>query len=167
MVAGLDDSRWGYAVLLVVSHLFGAAPVGLLDGHAHRIGYLVGIHYHHAVEVSGGTAHGLGERAVRTQEALLVGVEYGHKRHFREIETLAEQVHAHQHVVFAGAEAVEYLYTVECIYIRVDVCCLYIEFLEVVVEFLGHAFGEGGDEHSFVAFAPQLYLLQKVIDLML
>ena len=36
------------------------------------------VDYHHTVEVSGGTAHGLCERTVRAQEALLVGVDDGH-----------------------------------------------------------------------------------------
>ena len=86
---------------LVVGDLLGAAPVGLVDRLAHRVGDLVGVHVHLAVDVAGGAADGLDQAARRAQEALLVGVEDRHQRHLGQVETLAQQVDADQHVVLA------------------------------------------------------------------
>ena len=43
------------------------------------------------------------------QEALLVGVEDGHQRHLRQVETLAQQVDADQHVVLAQPQLAQEL----------------------------------------------------------
>src|SRR5690606_25506981 len=60
------------AVLLVVGDLFGPAPFGLVDGLAHRVGDVVGVHVHLAGHVAGGAADGLDQAACRAQETLLV-----------------------------------------------------------------------------------------------
>lgn len=59
--AGLDDGLRCDAIGLVVGHLFLASAACLLDGELHGVCHLVGIHDHHAVEVSGRTADGLGQ----------------------------------------------------------------------------------------------------------
>ena len=51
------------------------AAVGFVDRPLHRAGDLVGIEYGLAVQVARRTADGLDQRAVRTQEAFLVGIE--------------------------------------------------------------------------------------------
>ena len=54
--------------------------------------------------VAGGAADGLDERAVVAQEALLVGVEDGHERDLGQVQALAQQVDAHEHVERALAQ---------------------------------------------------------------
>ena len=61
---------------LVVLHLFGSAPVCLSYGLIHGFGDGVGIHYHHAVHIAGGSAGGLRQRSCGSKESFLVGVEY-------------------------------------------------------------------------------------------
>ena len=166
MVAGLDYGLGSDTVFLVVGHLLGPSPLRLLDCLTHGVGYLVGIHYHLAVEVSGSASHSLCQRAMRAQEPLLVGIDDRHKRHFGKIETLTEKIDPHEHIVLAGTKPVKDSYAVEGIHIGVDIRRLYIKFLEIVVKLLGHTLGKGSDEHTLVALAPYLYLFQEVVDLM-
>src|SRR5919202_2641604 len=59
------------AVSLVVRLLLGAPAVRLVDGSAHALGHLVGVHDHVSVDVPRRAADGLNQRAVRAQVALL------------------------------------------------------------------------------------------------
>ena len=45
------------------------------------------------------------ERGLGAQKALFVRVEYGHQPHLGQVETLAQQVDAHQHVELAQPAA--------------------------------------------------------------
>src|SRR5690606_17171357 len=92
------------AVLLVVRLLLGAAAVGLVDRALHRRGDCVGVHVDLAGHVAGRAADRLDEGRLGAQEALLVGVEDRDERHLGQVEALAEQVDADQHVELAGAQ---------------------------------------------------------------
>src|SRR6185312_12996845 len=78
----------------VVLALLGAAPLGLVDRRAHRVGDPVAVEDCHAVDVPRGAADRLDQRSLGAQEALLVGVEHRHQRDLRDIEPLAQQVDA-------------------------------------------------------------------------
>src|SRR6185312_8957112 len=69
------------AVLLVVGDLLGAATLGLVDGLAHRLGDVVGVHVHLTRHVAGGAADGLDQAAGRPKEAFLVRIEDRHQRY--------------------------------------------------------------------------------------
>jgi hypothetical protein len=56
-----------------------------------------------------GAADRLDERPAGAQEALLVGVEDRHQRHLGQVEALAEQVDADEHVVVALPQLLEQL----------------------------------------------------------
>ena len=90
------------AVRLIPRHLLLAPPVGLGNGALHRSGHAVGIKDHTAVHIASGAADGLDQRSLRAKEAFLVGIEDGDQRAFRDVEALAQQVDADQHV--EGAE---------------------------------------------------------------
>src|SRR6478735_5014166 len=100
----LDDRLRGDPVLLVVGDLDRAAAIGLLERRLHRRGLLVGVHDHRAVDVAGRTPDRLDERRLTAEEALLVRVEDRDERHLGEVQALAEQVHADEHVVLAEAQ---------------------------------------------------------------
>ena len=99
------------------------------------------------------------------QETLLVRVEYGYKRHLGQVESLAQQVHAYEHVIDSGAEPVENLDAVEGVDVAVDVCCLDAELEQVLVQLLCHALGESGDKRALAALYAQVYLLEQVVNL--
>ena len=66
-----------------------------------RLRALVGVHDDAAVDVARGAADRLDQRRLAAQEAFLVGVEDGDERHLGQVEALAQEVHADQHVVLA------------------------------------------------------------------
>ena len=152
-------------MLFIVGKLHCAAARRLVDGLLHGVCNLVGIHYDSAVEVSGRTSDSLRQRSVAAQEAFLVGIEYGHKRYFRQVEAFAEEVHADKHIEFAGPQPVENPDAVKGVDIAVDVGSLYADLCQIVVQLLGHALGQGGDQHSLVTLDAQIYLMEKVVDL--
>src|SRR5262245_25147787 len=86
------------AVLSIERGLLLAPAVGLGDGALHRAGHAVGVEDDAAVDVAGGAADGLDERGLAAQEALLIGVEDGDQRAFRNVEALAQQIDADQRV---------------------------------------------------------------------
>ena len=71
---------------------------GLVDRQPHRVGDLVGVHDDLARHVARRAADRLDERAVVAQEALLVGVEDRDERDLGQVEALAQQVDADEHV---------------------------------------------------------------------
>ncbi len=152
-------------MLLVIGQLYLSAAVGFVNGQLHAVGDFVGIHYHAAAEITCGTAYGLCQRPVGAQEALLVGVEYGHQRDLRQIKTLAQQIHADQYVIDACTQIVEYSYTVESIHIAVYIGSLYLQLGHIVVELFGHTLCQRGHQHSLLTLDAKLYLLHQIVDL--
>ena len=90
------------AVLEVVGDLLLAAAVGFGQRPLHRAGDAVGVEDDLAVDVARGAADGLDQRRLGAQEAFLVGIEDGDQRAFGNVEALAQEVDADQHV--EGAE---------------------------------------------------------------
>ena len=85
-------------VLDVVSYLYLATAITLLNGVAHRVSDIISIEDYQTVCISRGTSCYLRERTYVTQESLLVGIENHHKAHLGQIQTLTQEVYAHQHI---------------------------------------------------------------------
>src|SRR5436190_10414260 len=100
-------------------HLPPAVRLG--DGAAHRVRDLVGVHDHLTVDVAGGATHGLDQRRVGAQEALLVGVEDRHQRHLGKVEALTQQVDTDEHVELAEAKRAQDLDPLERVDLAVQV----------------------------------------------
>ena len=92
------------------------------------------------------------------QEALLVGVEDRDQRHLRQVEALAQQVDADQHVVLAHPQLAQQLDAAQRVDLGVQVADPDALLQEVVRQVLGHLLGQRGDEHALV-------LLDAVVDL--
>ena len=161
----LADGPGRDAVTLVVGDLLRPAPLGLVDGAPHGTGDLVGIEDHLAVRVARGAADGLDERAVGTQEALLVGVEDGDQRHLGDVQALAQQVDADQHIELAEAQVADDLHALDGIDVRMQVAHPHAMLLEIVGQILGHALGEGGHQHPLVGLDAGPDLGEQVVDL--
>jgi hypothetical protein len=73
----------------------------------------VGVEDHLAVDVARGAADGLDQRGLAAQEAFLVGVEDRDQRAFGNVEALAQQVDADQHVERAEAQVADDLDALE------------------------------------------------------
>jgi archaellum component FlaC len=61
------------------------------------------------------------------QEALLVGVHHAHEAHLRQVEALAEQVDADQHVELAHAQVAQDLHPLEGVDVGVQVAHAHAE----------------------------------------
>ena len=94
-----------YVVLLVERDLLRAVALRYRLELADRVGLVVGVEYHPSVDVARGAARRLEEGRNGPEEALLVGVEYRHKRNLGEVEALAQEVDADKAVELALAEA--------------------------------------------------------------
>ena len=134
---------------------------------AHRRRLLVGVHDHLAADVPGGAADRLDQRGLAAQEALLVGVEDRHERDLRQVEPLAQQVHAHQHVVLAEPQLADDLDALERVDLGVQVADLEAVLEQVVGQVLGHLLRQRRDERALLDLDALADLLHQVVDLVL
>jgi hypothetical protein len=72
-------------------------------------GHPVGIEDHAPVDVARGAADRLDQRGFGAQEAFLVGIEDADQAAFGNVQPLAQQVDAHQHVIDAQAQVADQL----------------------------------------------------------
>ncbi|SIN00422.1 Uncharacterised protein [Mycobacteroides abscessus subsp. abscessus] len=154
-------------VLPVVRLLDLPASVGLVDRGAHRVGDLVRVHDHLPGHVAGRPPDRLDQRRRRAQEALLVRIQDHHQGDLRQIQALAQQVDAHQHVELPEPQGPQQLHPLQGVHIRVQVLHLDPVLHQVVGEVLGHALGQGRDQHALIPVGAPGDLLQQVIDLVL
>src|SRR5260370_5432042 len=155
------------AVRLVVGGLRGAAPVGLGDRVLDRIGHLVGVEDDPAVDVAGGAADRLHQRGRRAQEALLVGVEDRHQRAFGDVEALAQQVDADQHVERAQPEVADDFDAFQRVDVGMQVAAADAGFVHVFHQVLGHALGQHRHQHALALLGAVAALGDQVVDLLL
>src|SRR5690606_34964837 len=72
--------------------------LGLPDRTLHRVGDAIGVQDRRTVEVARRAADRLDQAALGPKEAFLVGVENRNQRHLGQVESLAKQVDADEHV---------------------------------------------------------------------
>ena len=153
------------AVFLIVGLLDGAAAVRLLDGAHHRIGEAVGVHDDAAVHIARRAADGLDQRRLRAQKALLVGVENGHKRDFGKVQALAQQVDAHQHVVFAQPQGADEFDALQRFHIGMQVFHAHFQFAQIAGQAFSHALGERRHQHAAALPRHLANFAQQVVHL--
>ena len=151
----------------VPGRLLLAAAVGLGHGPLHRAGHLVGVQDHLAVEVARGAADGLHQAGLAAQEAFLVGVEDRHQRALGDVEALAQQVDADQHVEGAEPQIADDLDALQRLDVGVHVAHADALLVHVLGEVLGHALGEHGDQRAVAGARDLAHLVDQVVDLRL
>ena len=136
------------AVRRVVGLLLLAPPVGLVDRRLEAVGHAVGIEDRAAVDVARRAPDRLDQRGARAQIALLVGVEHRDQRAFRDVEPLAQQVDADQHVEHAEPQVADDLDALQRVDVGVHVAHPHARLVQVFGQRLGHLLGQGGDQHA-------------------
>ena len=126
---------------------------------------MVGVHDDLAAGVARRAPDHLDERPGRPQEALLVGVEDRHERHLGQVDALAQEVDADQHVVDAEPQVAQDRDPLERVDLAVEVLDLDAQLLEVVGQVLGHLLGQRRDERPLAALDAAADLLEQVVDL--
>ena len=154
----LDDAPGGDAMGLVMGHLFLATARGFPHGALHGAGDLVGIENGLAMQVAGGPADGLDQRTVGAQEALLVRIQDGDQGHLGHVQALAQQVDPHQHVELTQAQVTDDLHPLHGVDVGMQVADPHTVLVEVFGQVLGHALGEGGDQHPVALAHPLMDL---------
>ena len=144
-----------------------APAVGLVDRDLHRLGDPVGVHDDLAADVARRPADDLDQRPGAAQEALLVGVEDRDQRHLGQVDALAQQVDADQHVVHAQAQVAQDRDPLERVDLAVEVLDLDAQLLEVVGQVLGHLLGQRRDQRPLAALDAAADLVEQVVDLAL
>ena len=83
-----------------------------------------------------------------------------------QIETLAQEVDADQHVELAAAQIAEDLDALQRVDVRVQVAHPHAELGVVLGQILGHALGQRRDQHALVRLDPLADLAEQIVDLM-
>ncbi len=149
----------------VVLDLLLASPRGLGHRPLHRAGDLVGVEDDLAVDVARGAADGLHQRGLGAQEPFLVGVEDGDEAALGNIEALAQEIDADQHVERAEAEVADDLDALQRLDVGMHVADAHALLVQVLGEILGHALGEHGDERAVALERDLADLAEEIVDL--
>ena len=161
----LDHATRHDAMLGIEVELLLAATRGLVDGTLHGAGDLVGVQDGLAFQVAGRAPDGLDQAALGAQEALLVGIQNGHQRHLGNVQPLAQQVDAHQHIEDAQSQVTDDLDTLDRVDVGMQVAHPHLVIGQEVGEILGHALGERGDQYPMPPGHPGRDLGEHVVDL--
>ena len=149
----------------LIGLLLEAAAVGLLHRPLHRAGDDVGVEDHLAVDVARRAADRLHQRGLGAQKALLVGVENRDQRAFGNVEALAQQVDADQHVEGAEPQVADDLDALDRVDVRVHVAHPHAVLVQILGEVLGHPLGQRRDQRAVAAPRDLLHLADEVVDL--
>ena len=153
------------AVGLVPGHLLLAAARGLGHRPLHRAGDAVGIEDDLAVDVARGAADRLDQRGLGAQEAFLVGVENGDEAAFGNVEALAQQVDADQHVEGAEPQIADDLDALQRVDVGVHVAHAHALLVQIFGQVLGHALGQHGDQRAIAGPRRLADFAEHVVDL--
>ena len=120
---------------------------------------------HLAGDVACRTADGLDQASGGSQEAFLVGVEDRHQGDLGEVEALAEQVDADQHVVLPEPQLAQQFDAAQRVHLGVQVAHPDAHLQQIVGEVLGHLLGQRGHQHPLVTLGAGSDLADQVVDL--
>ena len=126
---------------------------------------MVGVEDHPAVDVARRAADGLDQAGLRAQEAFLVGVEDGDQAALGDVEALAQQVDADQHVEGAQPQVADDLDALQRVDVGVHVAHAQALLVHVLGEVLGHLLGQHGDQGAVAGAGDLAHLVHHVVDL--
>ena len=152
-------------MLNVVRRLLLAAAARLVHRELHGGRDDVAVQNNLAVDVAGRAANGLDQGALGPQKARLVGVQNGDQRDFWQVQTLAQQVDADQHVVMTEAQITNNDLPLHRVNVGVHIARPHALFQQVLAQVFGHAFGERGHQHPFAHRCPLPDAPQQILDL--
>ena len=152
-------------MLLIIRVLNLAAAGGFVHGRAHGGGDFVGVKKHPALGVSRGAADGLNEARLRAEEAFFICVQNRNERHLRQIQTLAQEVDANEHVELCHAQIADDLHALHGSNIRVHIAHANSVFGEVFCQVLGHFFGQRGDQGPLALRGRGVDFADQIVDL--
>ena len=131
-----------------------AAAIGFADGAPHGVRHCIRVENCASFYVPRCPAHGLDQRPGRPQEPFLIRIENRYQRNLRQVQPLAQQIDADQHVEFALAQPGQQFYPLQRLDLRVHIAAAHAHFSVVAGQVFGHALGQRGHQHALVALCP-------------
>jgi hypothetical protein len=104
---------------------------------------------------------------VLRRKPFLVGVEDRDQRAFGDVEPLAQQVDADQHVEDALAQVADDLDPLQRVHVGMEVAAAYAGLRHVLGQVLRHALGQRGDQHAAALLRDDAAFRQQVVHLAL
>jgi hypothetical protein len=101
------------------------------------------------------------------RKPFLVCIEDADEHHFRQIDTLSQEIHSHKTSNFPRAEAVKDLYALDSLNIAVEILGLDLLLLEEFGKVLGHLLGQRRGNDAAALRNSLLRLVDEVVDLAL
>ena len=163
----LDYCLGHNSVLFVICHLLLASAFGLNYCALHRRGNGVGIHDNLAVRVSRRASYRLYQRCFGAQEALLVGIKNYDERNLRNIQSLAQQVYAYEHIKLTEAQIADNFHSFYRINIVVHIAHFYAEVFEIIRQIFRHLLCERSQKNALFALDSYIYLGYNIVYLTL
>ena len=154
-------------MLFVIRHLFLTSALSLNYCALHRRSDGVGIHDNLAVRVSRRASYRLYQRCFGAQEALLVGVKNYNERDLGNIQSLAQQVYAYEHIKLAEAQIADDFHSLYRINIVMHIAHFYAEIFEIIRQILCHLLGERSQKNALFALDSYIYLGYNIVYLTL
>ena len=151
----------------VVRLLQHAAAVGLGDGVVHRGRHAVAVENDRAVQIAGGASNGLDQAALTAQEAGLVGVQNRHEADLGEIQTLAQEVNADQHIEVTQPEIADDLLALHRVDFTVQIPRFEVMPQEILGQVFAHALGQRCHQHALVHGNSSANHAEQILDLTL
>ena len=143
----------------------GAAAVGFVHGSFHALGEHVAVEDDAAVHIARRAADGLDERGFAAQKTLLVRVQNRHKADLRHVQSLAQQVDAHQHVELTQPQIANELGALHGLNVGMQVTHADAQVFQVIRQAFGHALGQRGHQHAAAFFRGTVDLPHQIVHL--
>ena len=112
-----------------------------------------------------GAARGLDQARRAAQETFLVRVQNRHQRHLRQVEPLAQQVDADQHVELALAQGAQDLHPLDGVNFAVEILDVDADLAQVIGEFLRGALGQRGHQHALLGIGALAAFVDEIVNL--
>ena len=109
---------------------------------------LVSVENHRSHHIARGAAGGLDKGSVRPQETLVVRVQNGYKRYFRDIQTFPQQVYSNQDVEIPEPQIADRFNPLDGVDVRVHIADPDVDLGKVFGQVLGHSLGERGNQDA-------------------
>jgi hypothetical protein len=120
------------------------------------LGHHVRVEDDFAVDVAGGAAGGLDQAGRAAQVPFLVRVKNRDQRDFGEVQALAQEIDADEHIKFALAQGAKDFDPFDRVNFAVQVADVDAQVAQVIGQFLRGTLGQGGYERALLAFGAGL-----------
>ena len=152
-------------MLFIVSQLFFASTSSFLHRLPHAIRHPIGIEDHLTVHITCCTTCCLCQRAMRAQEPLLIGIQNSNQRNFRQIQTLAQQIDANQHIKDTQAQIPNDFHALYRFDIMMQISHTNARVFQIIGQIFCHFDRQRCDQYALFSRCPRVDFANQIINL--